>query len=83
MSMKNARNRPAIPGERCPAERNNSWNDPKVKITSVDRWRRYGTRTCGRCGCPDVPVEQNYGERISAWRYTSHLVPIQAKGGQS
>lgn len=69
------RQQPLTPGERCPAERNNSWNDPKVTITEVGAHRSVGTRTCGRCGRPGVRVEQAYGAKFSAWYYEWHNVP--------
>ena len=69
--------KPVIPGERCPADRNNAHNDPKVTIDHLRTTpgRRYGTRTCGRCGRENVPVEHAHGESWSAWYYAWHTAP--------
>jgi hypothetical protein len=68
--------RPVIPGEMCPAVRNNSSTDPAVTITETStRWRK-GTRTCGRCGLESVPVSQSWGEHHTAWYYDTHTAPL-------
>lgn len=76
MSYRSRRyNAPLVPGEKCTAERNNSAFDKKVTVTETGRHYRKGTRTCGRCGREKVPVQQSYGERLSAWYYSDHTVP--------
>jgi len=70
--------KPVIPGERCPAERNNDSSDPAVTITDTGRHHRDGVRTCGRCGLENVKVRQSWGAHHTAWYYETHDAPKKA-----
>lgn len=70
---------PVVPGQRCPAIRNNKHDDPKVTITSTASGVRHGERECAMCG-RRVSVEQGHGmsndDPWTAWYYEQHDVPI-------
>lgn len=74
------RRKPVVPGHPCPAERTNASRDPKVTITETGRSYREGTRPCGRCGRPAVPVRQSWGDKHTAWYYAAHTVPVHDQG---
>ena len=70
---------PGTPGETCAATRGAKVHDDAVTITDYgdERTARRGTRTCGRCGRPEVPVTSwpIAAQIFTVWHYAAHTIP--------